>query len=118
VHDQDAEFANVNTIVGAMSAFDARTKINIAKVALAEAINRNKVVARFSLMKTRQNNPAFGAASNVEPVKVADANQQAPTDGTGGANGKWKITRPTVGGSNGAVAGPVLPLANESADSA
>lgn len=110
VRDQEAEFANVQTIVGAMSAFDARTKINIAKVSLAEAIYRNQNVARFGLMRMRQNNPAYGAASNVEPVVVADATQQAPTDGSAAANGKWKITRPTTAGTNGAVAGPVAPL--------
>ena len=69
VRDQDAEFANVSTILGSISAFDARTKMNIAKMALAQAVTRNTAVARFSLMKMRQNSPAYGAAGNVERLR-------------------------------------------------
>jgi hypothetical protein len=103
------------TITGDLDAnyatFDERTKINIAKRSLIEAINRNLLVARFSLMRMRQNNPAVNtnaAAGNIEPVVVSDAGQLLFTDTGNGS--KWKITRSTVSGSNGAVGGPVAPL--------
>jgi hypothetical protein len=97
--------------------FDERTKINIAKRSLTEAINRNLAVARFGLMRMRQSNPTFPALPGgyVEPVVVADANEQLLTDGIAGTNGKWKIVRPTVGSANGAVAGPVAPLVKSDA---
>jgi len=122
VRDQDAEYANVPTVIKdpatglfQISAFDARTKINVAKISIAEAILRNTSVARFGLMKMRQSNPAVSqnaAAGNIEPVVVSDAGQQLNTDT--GSVGKWKITRPTTGGSNGSVAAPspIGPAAN------
>jgi hypothetical protein len=112
VRDQEAEFADVQTVLGAMSAFDARTKMNIAKLSIAEAILRNTAVARFDLMKMRQSNPALNtsaASGNVEPVVVSDAGQQLNTD-SGGVGGKWKITRPTVSASNASVGGPAAAL--------
>jgi len=119
VRDQEAEYANVPTVIKdpatglfQISGFDARTKMNIAKISIAEAILRNTQVARFGLMKMRQNNPAVAqtaAAGNVEPVVVSDPGQQLNTD-SGGVGGKWKITRPTVSGANGSVGGPVAAL--------
>jgi hypothetical protein len=89
----------------AYSLFDARTRLNIAKASLREAIYRNTSVARFGLMKTRQSTASFPATGlpNEGPVKVNDIVQKSPVSGDGG--GKWKITRPTVAGStnNGAV---------------
>jgi hypothetical protein len=97
--------------------FDERTKINIAKRSLAEAINRNLQVARFGLMRTRQANPTFPALPGgyVEPVVVSDVGQQLPTDGGSGVGGKWKIVRPTVSQTNGSVGGPVAPVVKSDA---
>ncbi|HKC57399.1 MAG TPA: PilC/PilY family type IV pilus protein, partial [Vicinamibacterales bacterium] len=128
VRDQDAEYANVPTVIKdpatglfQISGFDARTKINIAKISIAEAILRNTAVARFGLIKMRQNNPAVSqnaAAGNIEPVVVSDAGQQLNTD-SGGVGGKWKITRPTVSASNGSVGAPatVTVVATDAANS-
>ena len=87
----------------AYTSFDARTRINIAKVSLREAIYRNTSVARFSLMKTRQSSPAYPTSGlpNEGPVRVLDAVQSSPI--TGDASGKWKITRPDVSMNNGSV---------------
>ncbi len=87
------------------STFDARTRINVAKTALLEAIYRNTGVARFALMKTRQSGPSFPSTGlpNEGPVKLNDIVQATPLTGDG--SGKWKMTRPTVSGTtnNGAV---------------
>ena len=120
VRDQEAEYAGVPTVLKdaatglfQLSGFDARTKINVAKISIAEAILRNTSVARFGLMKMRQSNPAVAtnaATGNIDPVVVSDAGQQLPTDGSSGVGGKWKINRPTVAASNGSVGGPVAAL--------
>lgn len=90
----------------AYARFDTRTRINIAKAALAEAIHRNTGVARFALMKTRQSSPSFPTTGlpNEGPVKLQDLVQKSPV--TGDSGGKWNITRPTVASNtnNGAVA--------------
>ena len=88
--------------------FDEATRLSIARRGLIEAINRNLNVARFGLLRTRQNNPRLGALKNEGPVAVADIDQELLTE-TGGT-GKWKITRPEVDAVNGSIAGPVLPL--------
>jgi hypothetical protein len=128
VRDQEAEYANVPTVIKdpatglfQISGFDARTKMNVAKISIAEAILRNTAVARFGLIKMRQNNPAVSqnaAAGNIEPVVVSDAGQQLNTD-SGGVGGKWKITRPTVSASNGSVGAPatVTVVATDAANS-
>jgi len=128
VRDQEAEYANVPTVIKdpatglfQISGFDARTKINIAKISIAEAILRNTAVARFGLIKMSQNNPAVSqnaAAGKIEPVVVSDAGQQLNTD-SGGVGGKWKITRPTVSASNGSVGAPatVTVVATDAANS-
>ena len=85
--------------------FDDRTGIGIARRGVTEAIDRNFGVARFGLVKMRQAaNPVYD--TNVAPVAVADAGQQAETDG---ANGTWKITWPVVGQSNGSIASTPSP---------
>ena len=102
--------------------FDERTRIVVARRSLTEAINRNTAVARFSLMRTRQQNPRFvtpayaGATKwglsaadrlKVTSSDVAYANQKLTGDD--GVN-KWNITRSLVDADNGTVAGPVGPL--------
>ena len=87
--------------------FEEATRLTIARRGLIEAVTRNRGVARFGLLRTRQLNPALGPEGNEGPVKVDDPTQQDPTD----LNvGKWKITRPVVGAVNGSIAGPVAPM--------
>jgi hypothetical protein len=87
--------------------FEEATRLAIARRGLIEAVTRNRGVARFGLLRTRQSNPAVGPEGNEGPVKVDDPTQQDPTDL---AAGKWKITRTVVGAVNGSIAGPVAPL--------
>src|SRR5688572_6288603 len=112
---------SVGNLDPAYSTFDERTRIAIARRGLAEAINRNVSVARFGLMRTRQNNPAFvtpaspGATLwniNSGPVKVTSGDSAWASQKLVGDTGvnKWAITRAVVTGNNGAVAGPVGPL--------
>jgi hypothetical protein len=92
----------VGDLQSSYSTFDALTRINLAKVSVIEAINRNTAVARFGLLRMRQTNPHFTTAGNIEPVSIADVNEQTPTDGSSGVNGKWKITTAVVDARNGA----------------
>jgi hypothetical protein len=91
----------------AFSTFDERTRLAIARRGLIEAINGNTSVARFGLLRMRQNNPSWGTEKNEGPVMVADTTQQTTSESSGG---KWKITRNVVGAVNGSIAGPVVPL--------
>jgi hypothetical protein len=114
VGDLDAGFAK----------FDDRTRLAIARRALVDAITANTEVARFSLFRTRQQNPRFetpapaGAtkwAINEGPVKVTSNDAAWVAQTTTGDNGgsKWKITRPIVDAVNAnvpAAGGPVAPL--------
>jgi hypothetical protein len=84
--------------------FDWYTRLAIARTGLSTAVTLNQSVVRFGLMRMRQNNPRLGAQGNEGPVSVGDVLQQPVTDD---APGKWKITRPEVDGTNGAIGGPV-----------
>ena len=97
----------VTNLDAGYATFDERTRLAIARRGLIEAINGNSSVARFGLLKMRQNNPVWAGEKNEGPVKVDDAAQIANSESGGG---KWKITRPVVSSTNGAVAGPVAPL--------
>lgn len=98
------------------TAFDARTRLSIARVALAQAIALNSISARFGLVKTRQSNPTIpSGGSNEGPVFDNDPLQQTPTDL---ANGKWKITRPTVDVSDGSLTTITAPLVKPDAANA
>lgn len=88
------------------ASFDAAARINVAKVGLIEAINHNLNVARFGLLKMRQNSPSYAnqnqTTGNVQPVNVSAPLQASPTDTN--SSGKWTITRPGVGNmANGSV---------------
>jgi hypothetical protein len=78
----------------AYTKFDTRTRINIAKTALLEAINRNYNVARFALMKTRQSSPSYPTTGVPNEVVLFTSSDYDPVKGDG--DGKWKVTRPTV----------------------
>ncbi len=76
--------------------FEAKTRLSVARVALTEAISRNMTGVRWSLLKTRQNNPLVAAKGTSGLVNIlSDVGQQATTDGS--SVGKWQITRTTVG---------------------
>lgn len=105
----------------AFSAFDAYTRISIARRSLLEAVERNASVARFGLFRTRQNFPRYitpastGADKftiNEEPVRITslDPAWSAQTVQGDRSSGRWMITRPVVSSTNAAVVGPVAPL--------
>jgi hypothetical protein len=82
------------------SLFEAGTRLSVARAALYQAVDENRTVARFSLVKMRQTTPAAATKSNAGPVAVADINQQISESGS--LLGRWPISQPTVGGtSNG-----------------
>ena len=88
--------------------FFEKTRLWVARTALAKALTDNSGVARFGLIKMRQNTPTWGTAKNIEPVAVFDANQQTLTE-LGGA-GKWAVTRPTTNAKNGSITSVQAPL--------
>lgn len=77
--------------------FEAATRLAIARAAMYQAVIENKNVARFGLVKMRQNTPANATVSG--PVGNSDIGQMITE--TGSISGKWNINRPTVGGKNG-----------------
>jgi hypothetical protein len=80
--------------------FEANTRLSVARAALYQAIDENRTVARFGLVKMRQTTPAIATQGNVGPVAVADTNQQISESGS--LFGRWPMSMPTVGGtSNG-----------------
>ena len=80
----------------------------MARTALAKALTDNSGVARFGLIKMRQNTPTWGTAKNIDPVAVSDASQQTLTEMGGG--GKWAVTRPTANAKNGSITAVQAPL--------
>lgn len=98
----------------AYSRFEAPTRLSIARAALYQAVNENKSVARFGLLKMRQSGVALATLGNSGPVAVADLSQQATE--TGAVNGRWNISRPTVSSKNGLASNAgVVMVAAESA---
>ncbi len=89
--------------------FDERTRLTIARRALIAAVTANTKVARFGLLKTRQNNPVLGAEKNEGPVKIPDSGWLLFLGTETGNSDKWKITRPEVSAQNSSV-GATLPL--------
>jgi len=83
----------------AYSRFEAPTRLSVARAALYQAVNENKSVARFGLVKMRQAGLALASLGNSGPVAVADLGQQVTETGSG--SGRWNISRPTVSAKNG-----------------
>ena len=81
--------------------FEAATRLAIARAAMYQAVNENKSVARFGLVKMRQTSPALAVLHNSGPVAVTDLAQQV-TD-RGSVSGRWELSRPAVanGSRNG-----------------
>jgi len=107
VGDQDPSYGS----------FWGLTRLSVARVSIAQAINDNTKVARFGLIKTRQSNPTWGTEKNDGPVLIdpSNINQQAPTEDVAG---KWKITRPTVAAKNGSIGAVQAPLVKADANGA
>ena len=80
------------------SLFEAQTRLAVARAALYQAVDENKTVARFSLVKMRQTTPALATQGNSGTVAVADMGQQISESGS--LQGRWPLSRPTVGGTN------------------
>jgi len=91
VRDKDAGYSTV----------EAKTRMSIARAAMYQAISENTNVARFGLIKMRQNTPKLATLANSGPVSDADLLQQSPTD-LSSSSGRWSISRPSVSGNNGA----------------
>ena len=88
--------------------FYTKTRLHVARTALVKALTDNSSIARFGLIKMRQNNPTWGTPKNIDPVAVAAAGQQTPTE-LGGA-GKWTVTRPTANSRNGVITSVQTPV--------
>jgi len=84
--------------------FESATRLSIARAALYQAVNQNKNVARFGLLKTRQNSPSMPATSCSSTgscqVNVTDPAQSGSAATETGSGGRWYITRPTVSSNN------------------
>ena len=91
----------VSNLDAGFATFDERTRLSIARRGLSAGVGANASVARFGLLKMRQNTPAWAGPKNEGPVKVSDAVQAA--DSESGA-GKWTITRPVVNSTNASAA--------------
>src|SRR5687767_2995546 len=92
----------------AFTYFYEKTRLHVARTALVKALTDNSGVARFGLIKMRQNSPTWGTAKNIQPVAISDANQQTYTE-LGGA-GKWAVTKPEVNSKNGSIITVQAPL--------
>ena len=90
--------------------FFEKTRLHVARTALVKALTDNTSVARFGLIKMRQNSVSWGSEKNISPVGVSDPGQQTYTE-VGGA-GKWAVTKPlsTTNKTNGSVIAVQTPL--------
>jgi hypothetical protein len=96
-----------STAGSSYASFFAPTRLAIARAALYQAIKQNQNVARFGLIKMRQNTPTMPAAScnTLANCQVNDLNplqSGALITTESGTSSKWFVTRPTVSGTNGA----------------
>jgi hypothetical protein len=87
--------------------FYSKTRLLVARVGLAKALSDNSNVARFGLVKTRQNSPSWGTEKNAQPVQVDDPNQTVTELGV---TSKWAVTRTTVATKNGSITAIQTPL--------
>lgn len=106
----------VGDLQAGFATFDARTRLSVARIALAQAVQANRPVARFGLIRTRQANPRLGALRNEGPVRTLDAALATPTET--GQVAKWLISRPEVDAANGSIATVTTPLVRPDAPGA
>ena len=87
--------------------FYSKTRLLVARVALAKALTDNSNVTRFGLIRMRQNSPSWGTSKNIDPIKSLDSGQVLSEYGTAS---KWATTKPTVNARNGSVTSVQIPL--------
>jgi len=93
--------------------FYDRTRLAIARLGLIAAIQENKDSARFSLIKTRQDEPGLPSSSGNEKTSICGAScgdihpnaalQQVTSDTS--PSGTWYVTRPRLSKGNEAKSG-------------
>lgn len=90
--------------------FWSRTRFEVARIGLRAAVDANRDVVRFGLVRMRQSSPAWGRSDHQEFVTIppSNASQQSPTET--GSNGVWLITPPSVQSPNGSMTGVQAPL--------
>src|SRR2546425_8476764 len=86
--------------------FEAPTRLSIARAAMYQAVNENKNVVRFGLVKMRQSSPALPTDPQTGSIEDTDTLNQTVSDLVAT---KWKVHRPVVGANNGAT-GAASPL--------
>jgi outer membrane protein assembly factor BamB len=86
--------------------FHNRSRIGVAKLAIARALRDTPRSARFGLLSMRQRTPVLPDAPNAGPVTSSEPNQQGTGDR---ADGQWSLTRPVVDAENRSL-GERLPL--------
>jgi hypothetical protein len=79
--------------------YGARERLSLARAALTQLIGENTGVARFGLIKTRQNAAAVPAVAGNGTAINSNAGQQTPTETT--IDTRWQVTVPTVAAANG-----------------
>jgi hypothetical protein len=93
-----ATVGNAAANMTAYNNFYAKTRMQVAKDAMRQAVADNSTSARFGLIKSRQQSAAMpGSLGNESPVYSSNGSQQGATEWS---NFRWKLTRPTVGASN------------------
>jgi hypothetical protein len=87
--------------------FYQRTRLGVARTALAQVIAENASSARFGLLKMRQDNPHVVSPAEWQ-VLSGNGLQQVPTDGVG--VGLWRIHRGVTSSDNRSIEAPAAPL--------
>lgn len=114
---ESQSIVTVGDLEAGYTAFEAKTRISIARTAVTAAINQNLTAARWGLLRMRQSSPQVEAASSSGlSTMTSSAAQQATTDGS--VAGKWKITRTNVSVANGSLNTVTAPLVSPSAANA
>lgn len=90
--------ATVGDLTSGYPWFEVSTRMSLTRAALDQAIKLNQSAARFGLVKMRQKTPTVAVEGNSGPVANADPNQII---GELSGDGRWRISRPTVGSRNG-----------------
>ena len=87
----------VGDIDPGFAAFDARTRLGVARLGLARAVRNNQRVARFGLLKMRQLNPRLAGQGNEGPVLTTTRRSRRRARpafrGDGASRGPWWTRR-------------------------
>lgn len=103
----------VGDLTASYASFESSTRLSLARAAVDQAIKLNQNVARFGLIKMRQNSPAVATAGNSGPALSTDTNQPV---GDLAGNGRWVVSVPAVAGKNGSVGTSGLLVAADAAN--